>query len=72
MDGQITGCRRKTLRVIYKVWAFFLNGVLLLTTSHTKDLTMADVDHYQEWLGPIQQQEKEQAAPVDGPSDPYA
>ena len=63
MDAQITGCRRCSLRVIYKVWAFFLNGVLMLTTSYTKDLTVEDVDYYQEWLGPIQQQEKERAAP---------
>lgn len=63
MDAQITGCRRRSLRVIYKVWAFFLNGVLMLTTSYTKELTVEDVDYYQEWLGPIQQQEKERAAP---------
>lgn len=51
--------------MIYKVWAFFLNGVLMLTTSYTKNLTVEDVDYYQEWLGPIQQQEKEQAAQDD-------
>ena len=37
----------------------------MLTTSYTKNLTVEDVDYYQEWLGPIQQQEKEQASQDD-------
>ena len=59
MDAQITGCRRRTLRIIYRVWALFLNGIMMFTFSYTKNLNMDDVDHYQEWLGPIEEQEKE-------------
>ena len=59
MDDEITGCRRRTLRIIYRVWALFLNGLTMFTISYTKNLTLQDVDHYQEWLGPIQQQEME-------------
>ena len=55
MNVQIRGCRRKALKIIYRLFAATLNGILMFTISHTKYLTMDDVDHYKEWLGPVGQ-----------------
>ena len=68
MDQPIGGCRRVIIRWAYKfftfLFQFFANWNFV--TWHT--LSMEDVNYYEEWLGPREEQEKEQMAqPVNEP-----
>ena len=59
MDQPIKGCRKCFIRVCYKVSTFLFQLITNFHFVRFKRLTMEDVNHYTEWLGPVEVQERE-------------
>lgn len=50
------GCRKPFIRWCYKVFTFLFQLITNFNVVTFNKLTLDDVDHYQEWLGPKEQQ----------------
>jgi hypothetical protein len=59
MNDPITGCRGVTIRWFYYIHAFLFNSLVNWTIVTHKTLTLEDVNYYEEWLGPIDEQRRE-------------
>ena len=64
MTEPIRGCRRVLVRWTFKMFVFFfqLASNFVIATHHR--ISMDDVDYYQKWLGPREEQEREQIEDV--------
>ncbi len=62
MNEPIRGCRRKVIRGCYRAAAFSFNLFVNFVWMSSKKLTLEDVNYYQEWLGPIDEQQREHSS----------
>ena len=62
LKDPIRGCRRVTIRLFFKLFAWLFQLVVDFNFVTWKTLTMEDVNYYEEWLGPKESQDKEQLA----------
>ena len=61
-DQPIRGCRRVTIRWIFKLNCWLFQLITNFNFVTWKTLTMEDVNYYEEWLGSKESQDKEQLA----------
>ena len=59
MDEPISGCRKCFIRWYYRIACFLFQLISNFNIVTWKTLSMQDVNHYEEWLGPRETQEAE-------------
>lgn len=59
MDKPISGCRRLTIRGTYKFVCFMFSVFTNFNFPTWHYMTLDEVSHYEEWLGPRAEQAKE-------------
>ncbi len=61
-DQPIRGCRKVTIRLFFKTFTWMFQLVTNFLFLTWKKLSLEDVNYYEEWLGPREEQEKEHLA----------
>ena len=69
MDEPISGCRKVFIRWSYRIACFIFQFFSNFNFVTWKTLSMQDVNHYEEWLGPVEIQEQEQMEMHSGESE---
>lgn len=59
-DKPIRGCRRFLIKLVFRVAAFLFQIFANFAVLTWSRMSMADVNHYEKWLGPLSEQDKEQ------------